>query len=962
MEKDLSANTAESQERKEAKAGENELNFADASEPFILKTEKTKSTEAVTTLENETELSVEENIKAEKVENVNVALKEMNEDEVLVDASGEILAAGETTFMTVGGADYVSYVAPTIDTIDNSEIAIPVNGAAQSGKYIETIEQGGQYYAHVIIGGFEGYMHLEDIQIIPSSLEVPQTYFSNINGDWTKFVPVDPLTSTEYQSYTVDVAPQWAAAGAKYYTADDETFYTEPFGEVRNATSYASNSTYFQNLPFRSSSDYSGSNFKSYLTSIGRTNSAYYNATNAFTDAQKYYGINALYLFAWANHEGAFGTSHYSYQCNNFFGMGANDKNPDNACIEYGWDTPRDGILAEADIVTSGYADVNDWRFYGTEPGDKTHGINVKYASDPNWGNAMAGQMYQADKYLGSKEVNRYRIYAIHTSEQVYNDSGLTSKVKQQGAFTPGDPDGLGYRTVTDFKMVRNDYDDDKNVVKYADPRVVVTNETSKSFEYQLNTPVNVGESGYVQFWLGKRGTYPNFGPTYGGKGQLYENYVTKGYSNSNNIYGTNWSKQQKWYPKKNSYGTQTYKVINDVAVVSPGSSIPDDVKPDLKTSVRKVSFASNDKVNIEGVGYLRGVNTASYNDVNSFIEFVNADTNKIASTQEVWQKSNPSVMNTYETDGRQYDAGYFVTPNNAGLDLSKLSNGTYKIYLKSTSTKNSKFTDREWLTSSAIGDKVYYRQGKKAYTIYSKDNKLMLKVSNSLYDYEYNSDNSLKRAYLRDGDGNPLYIYEYYSGAYVGKNPGNKIKYIFTINDGKIVNSKKYTYDTKQKKRVAIASYEYYPNTVYGKNHGSHIKFKFSYPKGYLTAASRRQDNTQKALTYYEYYPNTVYGKNHGSHIKYAFDVDAKTQYLVGANRRINGGGIDRYYEYYPKTKYGNHGSHIKYTFYINGKYLTTSYKYADKTGKKLVKYYYQSGTIYGKNHGSRITKRIYY
>ncbi len=694
---------------------------------------QTRGVQNTSTLKNETNLEVDKQMSTEQVTDVDAQLQSMEGDDLLVGEDGEILAAAESSFMTVGGTDYTTYIYETLDTVGDQTTARPINGGAQDGKYLETVEYNGNYYAHVIIGGFEGYMHIEDVQILPASMNLPESFYTNENGNWVKYVPIDPLTSNEYQTYTIDQAPSWAAAGVKYYTSDDETFYNDTIGNSRGVAKGNTTQSYFQNLPFRSTADYSGADYKKYLSTKGYTNSMYYNATNAFEQAEEYYGINSLYLFAWANHEGAYGTSQLSQQCNNFFGMGAYDSDPGNACRQYGWDTATDGILAEADIVTSGYGDVNDWRFYGTEPGNKNHGINAKYASDPNWGNKMASHMYEIDKSLGSKEINKYRIYALDTSEQVYNNSGLTSKLQQQGFGTPGYYNG---NKATDFKMVRRT-NTDYGQTKAGSPRVVVTAETSNAFEYQLNTPVHLGSSGYVQFWLGNRGTYPNFGPSYGGKGQTYENYVKHGYSNSNALYGTDWQQQQKWYPKTSSYGTPSYSVVNDVPVKSPSLNKGGD------TGTRTDYFYNSDGTLREARKYVDNKLTYVYTYYSGTIK---------------GQNHGSHIKTKY-----QIKDGYYV--NNAYT----YQNNTKKLMYSYNYYGKPKFGQH--------GSHVRNR-----------------------YDYNSDG-TVKSASLWADNKGGALKRYTYYPGAIYGKNQSTKIKNTYYLSGGKYIRyTDQYYENTKTK------------------------------------------------------------------------------------------------------------------------------------------------------------------
>lgn len=97
---------------------------------------------------------------------------------------------------------------------------------------------------------------------------------------------------------------------------------------------------------------------------------------NAFKEAERKTGINALFLAAIAIHESDKGTSNIARQKNNLFGWGAYESNPFESA--YSFATREVGILYVATRLKELYVD--DW---GLETIDE---IGRKYASDPGWG------------------------------------------------------------------------------------------------------------------------------------------------------------------------------------------------------------------------------------------------------------------------------------------------------------------------------------------------------------------------------------------------------------------------------------------------------------------------------------------------------------------------------------------------------------------------------------------------
>lgn len=123
----------------------------------------------------------------------------------------------------------------------------------------------------------------------------------------------------------------------------------------------------------------------------------------AFINAGKKYGVNALYLAAHAIHESGFGMSGISLGKNNLFGYGAYDATPFIGAYRFA--KVEDCINYIAQKIKSDYLNPNGSHFEGAFLGYRTNspsltrmdsqsvGMNFFYASDPNWGNAIAQHM-----------------------------------------------------------------------------------------------------------------------------------------------------------------------------------------------------------------------------------------------------------------------------------------------------------------------------------------------------------------------------------------------------------------------------------------------------------------------------------------------------------------------------------------------------------------------------------------
>lgn len=90
-------------------------------------------------------------------------------------------------------------------------------------------------------------------------------------------------------------------------------------------------------------------------------------------------------------------------------------------------------------ICSESYCDPKDYigRYYGSHLGDKESGINVKYASDPYWGEKIASLCWEVQNGLGINEVNAYSIGMANGSVSYYTNPGsnLLFSSKNVGAY-----------------------------------------------------------------------------------------------------------------------------------------------------------------------------------------------------------------------------------------------------------------------------------------------------------------------------------------------------------------------------------------------------------------------------------------------------------------------------------------------------------------------------------------------
>ncbi|WP_179295600.1 S-layer homology domain-containing protein [Bacillus sp. FJAT-45350] len=291
-------------------------------------------------------------------------------------------------------------------------------------RYIDANEE----KVTVEIAGKKGYVKQGHLMLVPTELLSGRSYYKNENGQLVHFV-YNHITK-RYGSYTYGKAPSFMSQTGTYYSWDGIEYFSlsgERVGEAHQ---------YFNYLPLRTKSNYTAEELDSYINYVissnpNITDSPLKDLGYAFKKAEDTYQINALYLFAKAIHESNFGTSQIAQEKKNLFGYQAYDRDPLNNAKPF--ESFEDSIIFVAESMNSRYltppADTYSGvsgtgtlcqyngqtrscgeNYRGAVLGNKSHGMNVRYASDPFWGQKIAGHMYRADSFLGQKDMNSYEI------------------------------------------------------------------------------------------------------------------------------------------------------------------------------------------------------------------------------------------------------------------------------------------------------------------------------------------------------------------------------------------------------------------------------------------------------------------------------------------------------------------------------------------------------------------------
>ena len=265
--------------------------------------------------------------------------------------------------------------------------------AGQELEYVRAAED----YVEVKIAGRTGFVKHKDVELIPEQQIKGRNYYSvNGSGDlihWLYFP-----SSQSYQSYVIGKSPSFLSSGAKYYSWDGGVFL-DSLGQA-TGTAYQ----YFNYLPARTATNYSAEELNSFIDSeLARLEGLYKKNPVMFKDfkdaamrsklkglgnylkeAEQKYEINALMILGMAIHESYYGMSYLAQDRNNLFGMNAIDGDENQA--EH-FETPEQAIDALATrYLNKNYINPLGRHANGAAFGNKSRGFNVKYASDPYWG------------------------------------------------------------------------------------------------------------------------------------------------------------------------------------------------------------------------------------------------------------------------------------------------------------------------------------------------------------------------------------------------------------------------------------------------------------------------------------------------------------------------------------------------------------------------------------------------
>jgi len=289
--------------------------------------------------------------------------------------------------------------------------------------------------AKVKTNGIIGWVGRDEYKIIPLNFTGSFSYYEVTKDEIYHYYSKDIQTWYTQFKRAIDKKPSMLEVG-QYFSYDGKYFYKKVVDMIKD---YMNNTyensfnkdnpyyNYYMYLPHRGISNYSADDIDAYLknsksligTIYGKKYvygySNMYQAGIYFKATESLYGANALLMYSLAVNESSLGQSNIAVNKNNLFGHSAYDSSAFDSAT--GYLNPYQSIVGQAKTyINCGYANPKDSRYYGSHVGNKLTGMNVKYASDPLWGEKVANNYYLFDKDNGFLDYNYYQLGVTNTT------------------------------------------------------------------------------------------------------------------------------------------------------------------------------------------------------------------------------------------------------------------------------------------------------------------------------------------------------------------------------------------------------------------------------------------------------------------------------------------------------------------------------------------------------------------
>ncbi|MDD6224232.1 MAG: glucosaminidase domain-containing protein [bacterium] len=341
--------------------------------------------------------------------------------------------------------DYDQYASVGYTTIyDSKELSnnrtYIAGGNSDDAVFLELDYPTGRVKIKVagVVGWIKRYENESTMQnvlydIVPLSWVKSPSYYEITESEIVHHLPLNVYNTKGKYSIKIGRKPTMVATG-NYYSFDGNYFYSDLKVMINDyKANHYTNSVnnnqpfynYYQYLSFRSKSSYSASNINQYIDHrTSNPASKLKNTGDYFINSQNRYGVNAILMLAIGINESDFGNSPIAQTKNNLFGLNAVDASPGLSASVY--------LSVESCIDDFGFAwlagrylQPGDFRYNGAVVGNKSVGLNIKYASDPYWGEKAAAYYYDLDKYFGFQDYEKYTVAILNGN---YNNTVYATK------------------------------------------------------------------------------------------------------------------------------------------------------------------------------------------------------------------------------------------------------------------------------------------------------------------------------------------------------------------------------------------------------------------------------------------------------------------------------------------------------------------------------------------------------
>lgn len=340
----------------------------------------------------------------------------------------EVATVADTKSITYGVARILGYTEYTeYDGTSKGRTGYTHGSSANDAAYIATLNDG----ATIRVKQAGVYMDIpaENVEVTEYSSSSQVSYYQGQDGVFRHYYYAGAYSSTSNNSkkYSTQVGytPDYLQDGFKYYSYDGHYFYTDYAKMIldyqsgvdsysRSVNKNQPYYNYYQYLSFRAPTKFNADQLNAFVDKAIQNYSSVDESSKlkdqgqALMNCQNKNGTNASLMLGVSINESAWGMSSYAQNRNNLFGIGAVDSDPDKA---KSFDTVEDCFNYFAyNTISAGYLDCVDWRYRGPHLGDKRSGINVKYASDPYWGEKAASFSYMLNDDNGDLDYENYQI------------------------------------------------------------------------------------------------------------------------------------------------------------------------------------------------------------------------------------------------------------------------------------------------------------------------------------------------------------------------------------------------------------------------------------------------------------------------------------------------------------------------------------------------------------------------